>query len=148
MALVYSFENIRRELESKQESIIIWNELVKNDFNINEELFNSLHKLNIYPTRNRIANIKRSNSMPELARSAVFSLDYTISEKQFFRMKTNNICEIKVGKKDWIEYEIIFQAVLIHDLQVKFQSQDLSNEKEMVNILVFVLMCMRLEIIN
>ena len=104
------FENIRREIKSKQESIIIWNELVKNDFNINEELFNSLHKLNIYPTRNRIANIKRSNSMPELARSAVFNLDYTISEKQFFRMKEGNICEIKVSKKDWIEYEIVFPS--------------------------------------
>ena len=32
------FENIRREIQSKQEAIIIWNELVKNDFNINEEL--------------------------------------------------------------------------------------------------------------
>ena len=104
------FENIRREIQSKQEAIIIWNELVKNDFNINEELFNSLHKLNLYPTRNRIANIKRSNSVPELARSAVFNLDYTISEKQFFRMKTNNICEIKIGKKDWIEYEIVFPS--------------------------------------
>ena len=106
------FENLRREIKSKQEAIIIWNELVKNDFNINEELFNSLHKLNLYPTRRRIANIKRSNSVPELARSAVFDLDYTISEKQFFRMKTNNICEIKVGKKDWIEYEyeIIFPS--------------------------------------
>lgn len=101
---------LRREIKSKQEAIIIWNELVKNDFNINEELFNSLHKLNLYPTRRRIANIKRSNSVPELARSAVFDLDYTISEKQFFRMKTNNICEIKVGKKDWIEYEIIFPS--------------------------------------
>ena len=104
------FENIRREIQSKQEAIIIWNELVKNDYNINEELFKSLHKLNLYPTRSRIANIKRSNSMPELARSAVFSLDYTISEKQFFRMKTNNICEIKIGKKDWIEYEIVFPS--------------------------------------
>ena len=104
------FENIRREIQSKQEAIIIWNELVKNDYNINEELFNSLHKLNLYPTRSRIANIKRSNSMPELARSATFSLDYTISEKQFFRMKTNNICEIKIGKKDWIEYEIVFPS--------------------------------------
>lgn len=104
------FENIRRELQSKKESIIIWNELVKNDFNINEELFNSLHKLNLYPTRSRIANIKRSNSIPELARSAVFNLDYTISAKQFFRMKTNNICEIKVSKKDWIEYEIVFPS--------------------------------------
>ena len=104
------FENIRREIKSKQESIIIWNELVKNDFDINEELFNSLHKLNLYPTRSRIANIKRSNSVPELSRSATFNLDYTISSSQFFRMKTNNICEIKVGKKDWIEYEIVFPS--------------------------------------
>ena len=104
------FENIRRELQSKKEAIIIWNELVKNDFNINEELFDSLHKLNLYPTLSRIANIKRSNSLPELARSAVFSLDYTVSEKQFFRMKSANICEIKIGKKDWIEYEIIFPS--------------------------------------
>ena len=104
------FENIRRELQSKQEAIIIWNELVKNDFNINEMLFDSLHKLKLYPTRNRIANIKRGNSLPELARNAVFNLDYTISEKQIFRMKEGNICEIKVGKKDWIEYEIIFPS--------------------------------------
>ena len=104
------FENIRREIKSKQEAIIIWNELVKNDFNINEELFDSLHKLNIYPTRSRISNIKRSNSVPELARNAIFSLDYTVSSSQFFRMKTNNICEIKIGKKDWIEYEIIFPS--------------------------------------
>lgn len=104
------FENIRRELQSKKESIIIWNELVKNDFNINEELLNSLHKLNLYPTRSRIANIKRSNSIPELPKNATFSLDYTVSEKQFFRMKTNNICEIKVSKKDWIEYEIVFPS--------------------------------------
>jgi len=104
------FENIRRELQSKQESIIIWGELVKNGFNINEALFDSLHKLNIWPTRSRISNIKRSNSIPELARNAVFNLDYTISEKQIFRMKTNNICEIKVSKKDWIEYEIVFPS--------------------------------------
>ena len=104
------FENLRRELKSKQEAIAIWNELVKNDFNINEELFNSLHKLNIWTTRSRISNIKRSNSVPELARNAVFNLDYTVSSKQFFRMKNANICEIKVGKKDWIEYEMVFPS--------------------------------------
>ena len=104
------FENLRRELQSKRESTIIWNELVKNDFNINEELFDSLHKLNIWPTRSRIANIKRSNKTPGLARNATFSLDYTISEKQFFRMKNSNICEIKVNKTDWIEYEIVFPS--------------------------------------
>ena len=104
------FENIRRELQSKQEAIIIWNELIKNGFNINEALFDSLHKLKIWPTRSRISNIKRSNSIPELTKNAVFNLDYTISEKQIFRMKTKNICEIKVSKKDWIEYEIVFPS--------------------------------------
>ena len=104
------FENIRRELQSKQEAIIIWDELVKNGFNINEALFDSLHKLKIWPTRSRISNIKRSNSIPELTKNAVFNLDYTISEKQILRMKTNNICEIKVSKKDWIEYEIVFPS--------------------------------------
>ena len=104
------FENIRREIKSKQEAIIIWNELVKNNFNIDEALFNSLHKLKLHPTRSRISNIKRSNSIPELARNAVFNLDYTISEKQIFRMKQGNICEIKVDKKDWIEYEIVFPS--------------------------------------
>ena len=104
------FENIRRELQSKQEAIIIWNELVRNDFDINEELFDSLHKLNIWSTRSRIANIKRSNSMPELARAATFNLDYTVSEKQFFRMKNSHVCEIKINKTDWIEYEIVFPS--------------------------------------
>lgn len=104
------FENIRRELQSKQEAIIIWNELVKNDFNINEELLSALRQLNIWSTRSRIANIKRSNKIPELARSAIFNLDYTISERQFFRMKNANVCKIKVSKTDWIEYEIIFPS--------------------------------------
>lgn len=53
------FENIRRELMSKQESIVIWQELDKNDFKIDKDLFESLHRLHIYPTRNRIANIKK-----------------------------------------------------------------------------------------
>ena len=104
------FENIRRELQSKQEAIIIWNELVKNDFNINKSLFDALHKLKLYPTRSRIANIKRSNKIPELSYSTTLNLDYTISEKQIFRMKSNNICQIKINKSDWIEYEILFPS--------------------------------------
>ena len=104
------FENIRRELNSKQEAIIIYNELVKNDFNINEILFDNLHKLKLYPTRSRISNIKRANRVPELAHETTFNLDYSISEKQFFRIINNNICKIKINKKDWIDYEIIFPS--------------------------------------
>ena len=104
------FENIRRELQSKQEAIIIYNELVKNNFNIDETLFNALHELKMYPTRSQISNIKRADKIPDLSYSATFNLDYSISEKQIFRMKSNNICEIKTNKSDWIEYEIIFPS--------------------------------------
>lgn len=104
------FENIRRELNSKKEAIIIYNELVENNYLIDETLFDNLHKLKLYPTRSRISNIKRANRVPELAYNATFNLDYSISEKQFFRLINNNICKIKINKKDWIDYEIIFPS--------------------------------------
>lgn len=104
------FENLRRELESKKIATIIWEELENNSFKIDENLFNSLHNKKIYATRNQIANIKRSNKKPELAKSATFNLDYTTSEKQFFKMINYNKCLIKVSKKDWIEYEIVFPS--------------------------------------
>lgn len=104
------FENIRRELQSKQEAISIWNELVENNFNIDENLFDTLHKLKIYPTISRIYNIKRGDKIPELSYGATLNLDYTISEKQIFKMKSSNICQIKINKKDWIDYEIIFPS--------------------------------------
>ena len=104
------FENIRRELQSKQEAISIWNELVENNFNIDENLFDTLHKLKIYPTRSRIYNIKRGDKILELSYGATLNLDYTISEKQIFKMKSSNICQIKINKKDWIDYEIIFPS--------------------------------------
>ena len=104
------FENIRRELQSKKEAVIIYNELVENNYIIDETLFDNLHKLNLYPTRSRISNIKRADKIPELAYNATFNLDYSISEKQFFRLINNNICKIKINKKDWIDYEIIFPS--------------------------------------
>ena len=102
------FENLRRELSSKKEAIIIYNELVKNNYLINETLFDNIHKLKIYPTRSRISNIKRAGRVPELAYTAVFNLDYSISEKQFFRLIDTNICKIKINKSDWVDYEIVF----------------------------------------
>lgn len=108
------FENLRRELESKREAITIWEELEKNGFDINEELFKNLHAQKIYPTRSRIANIKRSDKRPEIPTFAAFNLDYTVSSKQFFRIIDFNKCQIQVGKKNWIDYEIVFPSSLDH----------------------------------
>lgn len=66
------FENIRREIQSKVENIIIFNKLKENNMKINEALFISLTQEKIFATRGRISNLKRANKAPELTRAAAF----------------------------------------------------------------------------
>lgn len=114
------FENIRRELQSKYEATTVWNELVKNDMEINQTLFDSLvSKHKIYVTRGMVSNIKRSKETPKLVKNATFQLDYTVSDKQFFIMNEDNTCEIKINKKDWIKYKIILPSSLNQNLTGK-----------------------------
>lgn len=114
------FENIRRELQSKCEATTVWNELVKNDMEINQTIFDSLvSKHKIYATRGMVSNIKRSDKSPELVKNATFQLDYTVSDKQFFIMNEDNTCEIKINKKDWIKYKIILPSSLNQNLTGK-----------------------------
>lgn len=111
------FENLRREIQAKYEAITIWDELVNNNMEINQLLFDNLvsnHK--VYATRGMVSNIKRSGVKPELPYKATFQLDYTVSEKQFFRMSENNMCKIKISKTDWIDYQIILPSSLNHNL--------------------------------
>lgn len=103
------YENLRRELQSKEENIKIWNEYLLNDKQINQGLFTNLvEKYNIYATRGRVKSIVKGNKEPELSREATFQLDYTVSEKQMFRVNKYNpyLFEIKIGNKptDWIGY--------------------------------------------
>lgn len=111
------FENLRREIQSKHEAITIWNALVENDMQINQDLFDNLvSNYKVYATRGTVSNILRSGKMPELPYEATFQLDYTISEKQFFRMSEDNICKIKINKTDWIDYQIILPSSLNKNL--------------------------------
>lgn len=103
------YENLRRELQSKEENIKIWEEYKLNENKVNKTLYeNLINKYKIYATRGRIENIVSKGTVPELAREATFQLDYTISEKQMFRINEHNpyLFEIKVGNtaKDWIGY--------------------------------------------
>lgn len=105
------YENLRREVQSKEENIKIWNEYTSNANKITETLFNNLiNKYNIYATRGRIESLVSSGKPPELTRYAIFQLDYTISEKQMFRINPDNpyLYEIKIGNKltDWVGYLI------------------------------------------
>jgi IS605 OrfB family transposase len=114
------FENIRREVQSKHEAIIIWNELIENNMNIDEILFSNLVKKHkIYATRGTVSNIKRSGAVSKMSENTIFQLDYTASDKQIFIMDESNMCQIKVNKKDWIKYQIVLPSSLNHRLTGK-----------------------------
>jgi hypothetical protein len=113
------FENIRREIQSKVENIIIFNKLKENNMEIDEALFRNLAQEKIFATRGRISNLKRANEIPELARMATFQLDYTVSAKQNFYMDENLTCHIQNIKGDWLEYQIILPASLNGELTGK-----------------------------
>lgn len=105
------YENLRRELKSKKENTLIWDEYILNNKNIDATLYENLaRKHKIYATSGRVKNIASADIRPELAKEVVFQLDYTMSDKQMFRVNKNNpyLFEIKIGNKstDWIGYLI------------------------------------------
>lgn len=114
------FENIRREIQSKRENIVIFDELLKNNNKIDEHLFVSLvNNHGIYATRGRISNIKRCQKRPELPTNATLQLDYTISAKQNFTKDESNHCKMQLMGGSWIDYQILLPASLNGNLTGK-----------------------------
>lgn len=110
------FENLRRELLSKSERTIIWDEYVKNSKSINSKLMNTLHKMKIYPTKGNLRNIAHANKAPEIPNQATFNLDYSCSDKQMFTMNHFNYCKIKIMDETWIDYQILLPSSLNQNL--------------------------------
>ena len=105
-------ENIRRELESKKERQLTYSTLEKHGFQNGSSLRQDLTDHKLFPTNGLLKNIIRSHKPPEIPDSAVLNLDYSQSEKQFFRMEQNGLCRIKVGKTEWIDYQIVLPSSL------------------------------------
>lgn len=101
------FENLRRELASRKEARVIYQELQNNNGIVDQDFYDACHSQSAYPTAGTVRNISKMQTPPKLAEKATFVLDYSISEKQFFRMKDKK-CFIKVSKRGWIEYNVEF----------------------------------------
>ena len=110
------YENLRRELKSKKDKILIWEILSSNNKEINTKLFTELHANNLYPTKMLLRNMKRANSEPKLPTAVTFQLDYTISSSQMFLMDQYNFCKIQNIDGSWIPYQIILPMSLNHNL--------------------------------
>ena len=98
------YHNIISLLKSRQEQIKIYEILKSNQYKINSTLRNKLAQDKLYPTNSYLENLAASKDMPVLPKRKTFILDFSVSDKQMFRVgKNSNVYEIKICSRKEIK---------------------------------------------
>ena len=111
------YHNIISLLKSRQEQIKIYEILKSNQYKIDSTLRDKLVEEKLYPTNAYLEILANSKDMPVLPKRKTFILDFSVSDKQMFRIgKNSNVYEIKIYNqkevKDnnletgWISFEM------------------------------------------
>ncbi len=91
------YHNIISLLKSRQEQIKIYEILKSNQYKIDSTLRNKLVQEKLYPTNSYLETLAASKDMPVLPKRKTFILDFSVSDKQMFRVgKNSNVYEIKI----------------------------------------------------
>ena len=111
------YHNITSLLKSRQEQIKIYEILKLNQYKIDNTLRNKLTKEKLYPTNAYLEILAAAKNMPVLPKRKTFILDFSVSDKQMFRVgKNSNTYEIKIHNRKevkahnldtgWISFEM------------------------------------------
>ena len=102
------YHNIISLLKSRQEQIKIYEILKSNQYKINSTLRDKLVQEKLYPTNAYLEILSNVKDMPVLPKRKTFILDFSVSDKQMFRVgKNSNVYEIKIyNKKEIKDYNL------------------------------------------
>lgn len=111
------YHNIISLLKSRQEQIKIYEILKLNQYKINSTLRAKLVEEKLYPTNSYLETLVNAKNMPTLPKRKTFILDFSVSDKQMFRVgKNSNVYEIKIYnnkevkdynlKTGWLSFEM------------------------------------------
>ena len=102
------YHNIISLLKSRQEQIKIYEILKSNQYKIDSTLRNKLVQEKLYPTNSYLETLAASKDMPVLPKRKTFILDFSVSDKQMFRVgKNSNVYEIKIhSRKEVKDYNL------------------------------------------
>lgn len=111
------YHNIISLLKSRQEQIKIYEILKSNQYKIDSTLRDKLSQEKLYPTNAYLEILVNSKDMPVLPKRKTFILDFSVSDKQMFRVgKNSNVYEIKIYnnkevkdynlKTGWLSFEM------------------------------------------
>ena len=94
------YHNIISLLKSRQEQIKIYEILKSNQYKIDNTLRDKLVQENLYPTNAYLETLAAAKDIPVLPKRKTFILDFSVSDKQMFRVgKNSNVYEIKIHSK-------------------------------------------------
>lgn len=98
------YHNIISLLKSRQEQIKIYEILKSNQYKIDNTLRDKLAQEKLYPTNPYLEILANAKDMPVLPKRKTFILDFSVSDKQMFRVgKNSNAYEIKIYNKKEIK---------------------------------------------
>ena len=102
------YHNIISLLKSRQEQIKTYEILKSNQYKINSTLRDKLSQEKLYPTNAYLEILSRSKDIPVLPKRKTFILDFSVSDKQMFRVgKNSNVYKIKIyNKKEVKDYNL------------------------------------------
>lgn len=102
------YHNIISLLKSRQEQIKIYKILKFNQYKIDSTLRDKLSQEKLYPTNAYLEILAETKDMPVLPKRKTFILDFSVSDKQMFRIgKNSNVYEIKIyNNKEVKEYNL------------------------------------------
>ena len=94
------YHNIISLLKSRQEQIKIYEILKSNQYKIDSTLRDKLVQEKLYPTNSYLETLAAAKDMPVLPKRKTFILDFSVSDKQMFRVgKNSNAYEIKIHSR-------------------------------------------------
>ena len=98
------YHNIISLLKSRQEQIKIYEILKSNQYKIDSTLRDKLVQEKLYPTNSYLEILASAKNMPILPKRKTFILDFSVSDKQMFRVgKNSNVYEIKICSRKEIK---------------------------------------------
>ena len=117
------YHNIISLLKSRQEQIKIYEILKSNQYKINSTLRDKLVQEKLYPTNAYLETLATAKDIPVLPKRKTFILDFSVSDKQMFRVgKNSNVYEIKIHSKKevkaynletgWISFEMFLPTYI------------------------------------
>ena len=117
------YHNIISLLKSRQEQLKIYEILKSNQYKIDSTLRDKLAQEKLYPTNSYLETLSNAKDMPALPKRKTFILDFSVSDKQMFRVgKNSNAYEIKIYSRkeakdynletSWISFEMFLPTYI------------------------------------